>query len=231
MIEQWKPFLDIARESGQPVNTGEYRVTCSDGSVRICELYATFLADRLVVTFNDITERKRAEENRFESAERFRITLMNIGDGVITTDVEGRIDLMNPVAENIIGWSQEEVLGRPLEEVFHIINEKTRLPVENPVLRVLREGIIVGLANHTVLIRRDGTELPIADSGAPIFGTDGAIIGTVLIFRDQTAEQTARRSSRRWRGVFLKSSTSCPTRLWPLTVKNASSSGTGQWRN
>ncbi|MCX5858012.1 MAG: PAS domain S-box protein [Deltaproteobacteria bacterium] len=118
-----------------------------------------------VETLEDITERKRAEDAQFKSEERFRITLMSIGDGVITTDAEGRVDLLNPVAENLSGWSQGEARGKQLEEVFSIINEDTRQPVENPVLQVLRDGIVVGLANHTVLIARNGTERPIADSG------------------------------------------------------------------
>ena len=125
--------------------------------------------------------------------ERYRTTLLSVGDGVISTNNEGQVELMNPVAEVLTGWSSDEAYGKPLEEVFRIINEETRLPVENPVTKVMREGAVVGLANHTLLIDRDGAERPIADSGAPVRDQDGAISGTVLIFRDQTAERRSRR--------------------------------------
>jgi PAS domain S-box-containing protein len=128
----------------------------------------------------------RAEAARRESEERFRITLMSIGDAVIAADADGRVVLLNPVAETLTGWQNEEAQGNPMPEVFRIVNEKTRLAVEDPVARVLREGVIVGLANHTILISRDGKEYPIADSGAPIRDETGAISGVVLVFRDQT---------------------------------------------
>ena len=102
--------------------------------------------------------------------EGHRITLMGVGDGIISTDVNGRVEILNPVAEALTGWRQEEARGKPLEEVFRIFNEKTRQQVKNPVSKVLREGHVVGLANHTVLVAQDGTERPIADSAAPIRG-------------------------------------------------------------
>lgn len=140
------------------------------------------------------------------SEERFRITLMGVGDGVISTDARGMVELLNPVAESMTGWSQEEAKGRPLEEVFKIVNEYTRQPVENPVRLVLSEGLVVGLANHTSLIARDGTERPIADSGAPIRDVSGKISGVVLVFRDQTEERRARRelqrSEAKYRGLY-----------------------------
>ncbi len=109
----------------------------------------------------------RAEEI-YESEQRLKTTLTSIGDGVITCDSDGRMQIMNPVAEELTGWKQEEAHGEPLERVFEIVNETTRAVVENPVAKVRRLNRIVGLANHTALIRRDGTELQIADSGAPI---------------------------------------------------------------
>jgi PAS domain S-box-containing protein len=135
----------------------------------------------------------RLERERREAQEEIRTTLYSIGDAVITTDREGRVTRMNPVAEALTGWREEEARGKPLPEVFHIVQEMTRTEAENPVERVLREGVVVGLANHTLLIARDGAERPIADSGAPIRGPRGEIGGVVLVFRDQTKERAAQR--------------------------------------
>lgn len=114
------------------------------------------------------------------------ITLQSIGDAVIATDTSGRITRMNPVAERLTGWSQQEALGRPLADCFHIVNAETGNKVESPVDKVLREDRIVGLANHTVLVARDGAGYQITDSGAPIHGASGDIQGVVLVFRDVT---------------------------------------------
>ena len=103
-----------------------------------------------------------------EQRERLRTTLASIGDAVITTDTEGRVTYLNAVAESLTGWTNAEAVGQPLDAVFRIVNEQTRQPVENPATRALREGVVVGLANHTVLIAKDGTERPIDDSAAPI---------------------------------------------------------------
>jgi PAS domain S-box-containing protein len=129
-----------------------------------------------------------------ESEPRFRTIMMSVGDGVIVTDAEGRVEIMNPVAEELTGWKKEEAHGKLMEEVFHIINEETRQIVENPVIRVIREGIIVGLANHSVLIAKDGTEYPIADSGSPIRDEKNDITGVVLVFRDQARERMAQKA-------------------------------------
>ncbi|MBC7911331.1 MAG: PAS domain S-box protein, partial [Pyrinomonadaceae bacterium] len=125
-----------------------------------------------------------AEKSARLSGTQLSTTLMSIGDAVIATDAEGRIALMNTVAQTLTGWGLEEARGKPLEEVFKIVNEQTRDAVENPVARVLHEGITVGLANHTILIARDGKEIPIDDSGAPIRDEEGKITGVVLVFRD-----------------------------------------------
>jgi PAS domain S-box-containing protein len=138
---------------------------------------------------HDITARKEAEAALAQEKERLAVTLQSIGDGVIATDNERRIALMNQVAEKLTGWTQAEALGRPLSEVFHIINEETRVPCEDPVAKVLESGRVVGLANHTVLIARDGTERLLADSGAPIFDHDNRIIGVVLVFQDVTMQR------------------------------------------
>jgi PAS domain S-box-containing protein len=140
---------------------------------------------RLEIAIN-ITPRKAAEEALAAEKERLSVTLRSIGDGVITTDTEGRIILMNAVAENLTGWGQQESQGRPLAEVFHIVNARTLTTCENPVDRVLASGQIIELANHTVLVARGGNERRIADSGAPIRDGEGNIIGVVLVFRDVT---------------------------------------------
>jgi PAS domain S-box-containing protein len=124
-----------------------------------------------------------------EEREWLAVTLRSIGDGVITTDMTGRITLFNPVAEGLTGWKQEEVLGRVLADVFNIVNQGNREKLENPVDRVLRSGSMVGLANHTLLISKDGSERVIADSGAPIRDSVGHIIGVVLVFRDVTDKE------------------------------------------
>ncbi len=143
--------------------------------------------DGISVFTKDITERKQAEEALAAEKERLAVTLRSIGDGVITTDTEGTIVLINKVAERLTGWTEEEAIGQPLGEVFHIINEKTRQPCENPVEKVLEsDGGIVGLTNQTVLVTRDGTERILADSGAPIHDKDSKIVGVVLVFRDVT---------------------------------------------
>lgn len=136
----------------------------------------------------------RAERKEREGREEFRATLYSIGDAVITTDGRGRIRRMNPVAERLTGWNEDEARGKPLEEVFSIINEETRTVTESPVEVVLRTGQMVGLANHTILIARDGTERPIDDSGAPIRDDSGAIRGVVLVFRD-ISERKSREAS------------------------------------
>jgi PAS domain S-box-containing protein len=131
---------------------------------------------------------RRAEE-LFQSEQQLRTTLDSIGDGVITCGANGRVQMMNPVARELTGWSLAEARGELLENVFRILNETTRETVETPVAKVKRLNRIVGMANHTVLIRKDGSELKIADSGAPIRDKKGETIGIVLVFRDITMER------------------------------------------
>lgn len=144
------------------------------------------MAAGLVFTAMDITDRKRAEEALAAEKERLDVTLRSIGDAVIATDTNGKIVIFNKIAEELTGWSYEEALGQPLTEIFNIINEKTREKCENPIDKVMETNSIVGLANHTVLIARDGTERVIEDSGAPIRNRYGNVIGVVLVFRDVT---------------------------------------------
>jgi PAS domain S-box-containing protein len=132
-----------------------------------------------------------------KSAQRqqwFETALASIGDAVITTDKDGRVSFMNPVAESLTGWKLAEAAGKPLTHIFQIINEDTRRPAENPAARVLREGIVVGLANHTVLIARDGAERAIDDSAAPIKSPEGRVDGVVLVFRDVTERRRTERA-------------------------------------
>ncbi|MBU0943396.1 MAG: PAS domain S-box protein [Proteobacteria bacterium] len=143
----------------------------------------------LCATLQDITARKEAEENLAAEQERLAVTLRSIADGVIATDTEGKIVLLNKVAEELTGWSHEEAQGRPSTEVFNIINELTGQQCVSPIQRVLEIGKTIGLANHTALIARDGSVRSIADSGAPIRDRESVIVGGVLVFRDVTHEK------------------------------------------
>jgi PAS domain S-box-containing protein len=153
----------------------------------------------------DISIERQASEGMRQSEERYRITLGCIGDAVIATDLSGRITFMNPVAEQLTGWSQKDSLRQPLEKVFFIINETTRLPVSNPVAKVIEQGGVVGLANHTVLKAKDGREWPIADSAAPIHDSGGALIGIVLVFREVSAQRSAEIAARRLAAIVESS--------------------------
>lgn len=149
--------------------------------------------------------RRRAEEALRKQSEWLRITLASIGDAVISTDVNGKVTFMNGVAQRLTGWPEAEALGRPLADVFRIINERTRQPVENPALRALREGAVVGLANHTLLVARDGSERPIDDSAAPIRDQGGSAIGAVLVFRDVSERKRAEEARARLAAIVESS--------------------------
>lgn len=145
-----------------------------------------------------------------ETQEEYKTTLYSIGDAVITTDMSGKIKQMNSVAETLTGWKEIEVKGKSLNDVFKVINEETNLPVEGPVNRVLREGVVVGLANHTMLISKKGNKIPIADSGSPIKNSDGKITGVVLVFRDQTEERVKEQELAQSEEKFRKAFTTSP---------------------
>ncbi len=136
----------------------------------------------------------------------FKTTLYSIGDAVIATDKEGKITLLNPVAEQLTGWSEKDAEGKPLREIFRIISEVNREAAESPVEKVLRKGVTVGLANHTLLISKQGKEIPIADSGAPVLNEEGKISGVVLVFRDRTTEREKNRkileSEKKYKTLF-----------------------------
>jgi PAS domain S-box-containing protein len=161
------------------------------------------LGNYFITTGADISDIKKAYEALRESEERWAVTLESIGDAVIASDTKGRVTFMNPVAEKLTGWSLAEAAGKPMKEVFHIINEHTGAVVDDPVRKVLHTGLIVGLANHTVLLRKGGGEIPIDDSGAPIRNGEGRVIGVVLIFRDiserKQAEEALRESEKQFR--------------------------------
>jgi len=146
---------------------------------------------------HDITDRKRAEELLMQARERLSVTLRSIGDGVITTDIDGRIVMLNKAAEDMTGWNSDDAAGRLLRDVFVIVNVDTRLSCENPVEKVLNTGGIFELGNHTCLISRDGREVLIADRAAPIRDEKNIVTGVVLVFRDVTEKQKLAESVQR----------------------------------
>jgi PAS domain S-box-containing protein len=154
-------------------------------------------ADRQAAVTKARAERRRREQ--------FQVTLSSIGDAVIITDVNGKVTFLNPVAQALTGWEPQAAAGQPLEQIFRIINEETRQPVEDPVRKIQREGVTVGLADHTLLIARDGRETPIDDSGAPIRGEGGAIAGVVFVFRD-VAEARRATAARLYLAAVVESS-------------------------
>jgi len=144
----------------------------------------------------EVTERKRAEEELRQQREWLRVTLSSIGDAVIASDIQGRITFLNHVAATLTGWQSEEALGQPIQRVFRIIIEKTYVPGEDLVARVLNEKCVVGLANDTALVANDGREIPIEDSAAPILDSAGNIIGVVLVFHDVSKKRRAQAEIR-----------------------------------
>lgn len=154
----------------------------------------------------EIEKRKQAEESLKKSEQRWATTLASIGDAVIATDKAGNTAFMNAEAELLTGWTLREASGRPVEEVFHVVNEQTRQVIESPVAKVIRTGQVCGLANHTSLVRKDGTEIPIDDSGAPIISEGGDITGAVLVFRDisrrRKVEDRVRQLADQWQLTF-----------------------------
>ena len=139
-------------------------------------------------TITDITDRKRAETRVFEEKERAQVTLQSIGDGVITTDAEGRIDYINPVAQDLTGWDMRSARNVPIDDIMTIINLHTRATVENPVLRCLKEGRVISLEDNSILISKNAEEVPIQDSAAPIRDRIGNVIGSVMVFHDVSKE-------------------------------------------
>jgi len=212
-------LLDVALREGRVEDIG-WRVR-KDGGRFWADVVITPTADHagergFVKVTRDLTRQKDAEAKLRRSEESLAATLYSIGDAVLACDERGRITRINPVAERLTGWPEREAVGRPLEEVFNIINEETRAPVSNPVVKVLKEGVVVGLANHTALVARDGTERPIADSGAPIRDAEGVTRGAVLVFRDVTEERRAAETLRRTQEEVRQSEESLRATLYSI---------------
>ena len=176
------------------VKNFEYRLRRKDGReiVVLENARAVYDEDGKIVahegTITDITERKRAETRVFEEKERAQVTLQSIGDGVITTDAEGNVDYINPVAQDLTGWDMRGARGTPITEIMTIINEHTRATVDNPVMRCLKEGRVITLEEHSILITKSSEEIPIQDSAAPIRDRIGNVIGSVMVFHDVSKE-------------------------------------------
>ncbi len=173
---------------------GYFFVPALLGLPGVAEL-ALFMVAAMITTTLTGT-RRRAERSARAQSEQLRVTLNSIGDGVIVTDASGCITFLNPVAEALSGWKHEQAVGKEVTVVFRIVNEDTRLPVASPILRVLQDGAVACLADHTILIAREGSERPIDDSGAPIRDGAGKITGAVLVFRDVSDHRQAEAALR-----------------------------------
>ncbi|HEX3032040.1 MAG TPA: EAL domain-containing protein [Bacillota bacterium] len=180
----------------------------SDGQIHVCERFVTVGGENRyfeitaspvrdaagnivsgIEIVKDITESKKQAELLWEAKEKAQVTLHSIGDAVIVTDARGVVDYLNPVAQQMTGWDNQEAKGRPLLEIFNIFNETTGMLAENPVEKCLREKRVVGLANHTCMVSKDGLQYSIEDSAAPIISKEGEILGVVLVFHDITEKK------------------------------------------
>jgi PAS domain S-box-containing protein len=159
-------------------------------------------------------ERAEHQQAAQQQREWFRVTLSSIGDAVITTDTQGRVTFLNPMAQALTGWAAQEAVGRPLEEVFRVVDEATGEPVEGPVTRALSEGRVAGLGQHALLIARDGREQPIADRAAPIHDDQGRRLGVVMVFRDVMEERQAEQALRESEEQFRALANSIPQLAW-----------------
>jgi len=208
---------DMDKEEAALLKIREAESQASHSDARLTFAISTLTSVALVVLMGWVLMRGLAERRRNEAAIReqrewLQITLSSIGDAVIATNAQGHIRFLNPVAEALTGWTQAETEGKALSEVFRIVNEKTRQTAEDPLTKVLRDGQTVGLANHTLLIAKDGRETPIDDSGAPIKDPADNIVGAVLVFRDITERQYAEeelRASEEFNRGILESAPDC----------------------
>ena len=187
-------------ESDGEVRNDEYVLRRKDGSMLVVVDNGRVVRNKqgrisgYEGTISDVTERKKAETAVFQAKERAQVTLQSIGDAVITTDSEGRIDYMNPVAESLTGWESREAQSQLISDVLTVVDEATRQPSESPVMRCLREGQVHGLAEHTVSVNRRGQEITIQDSAAPIRDRAGNLIGAVMVFHDISKERRLHRA-------------------------------------
>ncbi len=182
------------------VRNAEYQLRRRDGGVITVVENARLVRDEQgqVIghegTIADISVRKQAEVQLFEEKEKAQVTLESIGDAVITADAEGRVEYLNPVAEQLTGWDSAEAAGRPVGEVIHLVGESSRLPFENPIVRCLREGRMVEMDEQSLLINRRGIEISIQDSAAPIRDRGGRLVGVVMVFHDVSQERRLQRA-------------------------------------
>jgi PAS domain S-box-containing protein len=192
LLKEWSSVAGALSAGTKPVIVREVD---SDGLVLLESIHSP-QSGILRAYLVDITERKRAEQALRTSEERWVTTLRSIGDAVISTCAQGKIIFMNDVAQTLTGWPLPEAEGKDLSVVFNIIQENTRVKPEDPVSKVIRLGNVVGLANHTALISRDGTEIPVEDSGAPIRNREGQIEGVVLVFHDVSEQRKVEKALR-----------------------------------
>jgi diguanylate cyclase (GGDEF)-like protein/PAS domain S-box-containing protein len=183
------PFILVSGTVGEEIAVEAMRSGANDYIMKDNLTRLVPAIERELREARERNDRRRAEEALYQERERALITLHSIGDGVITTDADGRVDYMNPVAENVTGWTYGEAQGYPLTEVLPLVNETTRHPIDSPASITLRTGRVVNLTEQCILINRNGQEFHIEDSAAPIFDRDNKIIGSVLVFHDVTRER------------------------------------------
>ncbi len=192
--QETENLLESAIENLTDFNT-EFRIVWNDNTIHYLRATARITRDengnpiKMIGANWDVTALRETAQKLSMQRELLEVTLESIGDAVITTDDKGVTTWLNPIAQQMTGWSNKDAIGRPLGHVFHILNEDTRLRTENPVETCLQQGRIVGLANHTILISRDGKEYGIEDSAAPIRSNTGEVLGVVLVFHDVTEQR------------------------------------------
>ena len=232
-LDEW-PLSRLLR--GETVRTLELVLRRkADGWARVFSYGGTLVRSSggrpmAIVTVTDVTERRRADAQLAAERDRLAVTLGSIGDAVVATDAAGRITEFNGVAEALSGWSAADAVGEPVHEVFRIVHEETGAPAPSPIDRALREGVVVGLANHTALVTRGGTLLPIADSAAPIRGADGRVTGVVLVFRDQTEERAAEQALRASEARLKLLAEALPQLVWTADAQGNLDYFNRRWR-
>jgi PAS domain S-box-containing protein len=204
-LRRWLPVLLLPVALGWIRLVGERR-GLFDAATGTAMMMIIFIVALAVLAYTGGRSVSRSSADLRSQREWFHVTLSSIGDAVIATDAAGRITFLNPVAEELTGWKEQEILGHPSQDVFRIINEKTRQPAEDIVQRVLLEGHVIALANHTALVTKNGCQIPIEDSAAPIKDQDGKVSGVVLVFHDVSEKRQAHeallQNEERYRNLF-----------------------------